>query len=234
MESSNRIVRAEGVLHEMARRLSTVPSSRGHGFDVVDIGDRKDKWKEPAVKWWPSADEAAAWVQFRTAEAMVSVLDAYPPSVEEFAARFEDEYFQNYETDEASDEGKQLAKAILKPFVKWFEDGADKRKSTPSGMTLAMARMFGFLTYTVNAATVARETGARLEKLRELLIDIGRAATSYQGEDDREAMVVVDMITGEVEGVEGQAPQQSIELTAEDIHQAGFVLGDDTPTKGNA
>lgn len=231
MKSSNRIVLAEKVLHELRKRTRVQPSQRGRGFDVMEYPsdpDRLDlnaKIEDAGVitrKWFPTEDEAHGWLEYRRAEAIVLALDAFPASVEEFATRFEDEYFQNYETDEASDEGKQLAKAILKPFVKWFEDGADKRKSTPSGMTLAMARMFGFLTYTVNAATIPRESGARLEKLRELLIDIGQAATGYQAEDDRESMVVDDLLTGEREGVDGEAPAQSIELT------------DETPTEGNA
>lgn len=224
MESSNRIVMAEKAMHEVAQWHRIALSQRGHGFDLLHIApDIKSNAMAKLVKWFPTEEEAQVHVQFLQAKAVVLALDAYPASVEDFAARFEDEFFQNYETDEASDEGKQLAKAILKPFVKWFEDGADKRKSTPSGMTLAMARMFGFLTYTVNAATIPRESGARLEKLRELLIDIGQAATGYQAEDDREAMVVDDLLTGEKEGEEPLAlPAQSIELT------------DDTPTEGNA
>lgn len=213
MQSSSRIVLAEKVLHALDD-LSAVESARGHGFDVVD-GEK--------VKWFPTAQEALHWIQYRRAEAVVQALDSFPENVETFAARFEEEFFANYPTDEASDEGLQLARAVLKPLVHWYETANTKRMSSASAVTLAFARFVGFMAYSINAATISRESGGRLQYLRDLLVDIGRAALEFQAEDDREQLVVDDLLTGEQEGQEPDTlPEQSIELS------------EDTPTEGTA
>lgn len=209
MESSNRIVLAEKAMHEVDKRYSIKVARRGHGFDLWDKGAEWAKLNgvldpDASVRWFVTAEEARGAVDFLKAEAVVAALDAYPATVELFFERFEEDFYKNWETSEATDEGRMLAKAIFKPLVAWWEAGQGKRKSTPSGMTLAMARLFGFFLYTVNAATIPRESGQRLEGLADLVLDVRHAAQQFQAEDDREGFVEVDLLAADTK-TEGNA-----------------------------